>query len=80
MMEVEILCQYCGHKNVTVIYNQKSLEGETCNKCNDKNLIVREVSKSKIDYYEGSPAFPEKEKDSNDCNPDAGWPWGMGGD
>jgi len=79
MMEVEINCQYCGHKTVKVIYNQKSLENETCNRCNDKNLTVKELSKTKVDGYQDSPPFPEK-NDSGNCNPDAGWPWNTGGD
>jgi hypothetical protein len=81
MLEVLIICQYCGHKTTKVIYNQKSLTDETCDKCDDKNLVVKELSKSKIDFYEGCPPFPEKGvKDSESCNPDAGWPWSMGGD
>ena len=78
-MDVVINCQYCGYKTVKVIYNQKSLEDEICSKCGDRNLVIKELSKTKIDSYAGSPAFPEKDKSDN-CNPDAGWPWNTGGD
>lgn len=80
-MTVEIECQYCGYKTTKVIYNQKSLENETCIKCKDSNLIIKDLSKARIDTYQGTPAFPEKGyKDTEDCNPDAGWPWNTGGD
>jgi hypothetical protein len=71
-MILALECLYCGHKWEKNAYNAISLESERCPRCKDSNLKVKELSKSKVDYYVGCPPFPKKEEDS-------GWPWGMGG-
>ncbi len=48
-----------------------------CLKCNDSNVTVEKSSDSKIDYYKGSPPFPQN------GNKDGELDWmlyGVGGD
>jgi hypothetical protein len=59
-MKVHIMCRYCGFKLVKEIYGQSSLENEKCIKCGDRDLDVKEFSKSTVDYYQGCPPFPDK--------------------
>jgi hypothetical protein len=70
MLELLLICSYCGNSWNKLAYSLASIENDSCMVCGDKNLIVKDNSKSKIDYYQGSPAF-EKKKD-----PD--WTWGGG--
>lgn len=60
-MKVQIECTYCGHKWTETVYQKSSVENMTCiwGNCKDSNLIVRDMSVGKIDYYAGSPPFPE---------------------
>jgi len=59
-MKFSMECTYCGHKWVETAYNPETLRGKICphGNCKDKRIIVRDLNSSKIDYYEGSPAFP----------------------
>jgi hypothetical protein len=73
-MKVELHCQYCGYKSEREVFDPKYLKGDRCRKCNDLNLVVRELSAVKIDTYKmdqekkvetfdsyiGCPAFPPK--------------------
>ena len=63
-MIVALECLYCGHKWRELIYNQGSLSGKTCRygTCRHKELKVEDISK-RVDYYKGSPSFPEKNDD-----------------
>jgi len=67
MIEVSLECQYCGHKWIYRAYSKASIDKLKCNKCSDSNLTVRNLSDNKIDYYQGSPAFPQE---GNDFIPD----------
>lgn len=62
-MIVEMTCKYCGHhwqlKNIYRNPNSKII----CAICGDTNIIVRDYEKSRIDYYAGSPPFPEKKSE-----------------
>jgi hypothetical protein len=70
-MQVEIECTYCGHKEQDDVYNQYSLHGRRCKKCKDSNLKFKDLTQTKIDYYQGCPPFPEKKekKASSDDQP-----------
>jgi len=53
-------CEYCGHfwsmENNYRNPNSKII----CQVCGDTNISVKDLEKSKIDYYAGSPPFPKK--------------------
>lgn len=60
MTEATLICKYCNHRWSKVIYNYESLD-KSCPKCGDKDLIVEETNKNKIDYYCGKG--PKKNDD-----------------
>lgn len=62
-MDIELECTYCGHKWEKTIYNKSSIESERCPKCKDASLKVRDLAKTKVDYYKGSPPFPPGKDD-----------------
>lgn len=62
-MRLACICRYCDHKWEKVFLTYMALSSPTCPKCNDKNVSTKEYDKSKIDYYEGAPAFKEKAKE-----------------
>lgn len=64
-MLVDVECTYCGQKWEENVYNQSSLHDMKCKYCKDKNLKFKDKDKSKIDYYQGCPPFPEKPKDDD---------------
>jgi hypothetical protein len=74
-MNVIIICQYCGFNEEKTVYNQNTLVNAKCSKCGDKNVELKDLDKTKIDTYSGSPAFKEPEKEEM-VNPDGdvGWP------
>ena len=61
-MEVQFVCLYCGEK-----WRKKVYAGETaqvkCSICGDRNVDAVELSKYRIDSYQGCPPFEEKKKD-----------------
>lgn len=60
-MTFNLLCKYCGTK-WSLSFNQKSANTNKCGICGDTDLEITTADKSKkIDYYAGSPAFPDKE-------------------
>jgi transcription elongation factor Elf1 len=71
MLNLLLNCTYCGKDWERYVYAMSAIENEKCSKCGDRNFTVRDNSKSKIDYYQGSPPFEiKKDKD---------WTWGNGG-
>lgn len=78
-MDIKLTCTYCDHETVKQVYSIHDLDNETCNKCGDRNLVIKDLAKTKIDTYRGSPPFVEK-KDEEIVTIDSGWPWNMGGD
>jgi hypothetical protein len=75
MLALLLICQYCGKDWQVSVYSMASIQGERCPTCKDQNIRVRDLSKSDIDYYQGAPAFSEKETKSDN------YPWdGSGGD
>lgn len=55
-MDVEITCKYCGYcwTQTITVYHSREFK---CQKCNDKNLRVKELDKSSKDpfgYNKGS--------------------------
>lgn len=59
-MAIQITCTYCG---VSWVEKKTDLNTIKCLKCKDShNLTAKELHKSKIDYYAGSPAFPNYNK------------------
>jgi Zn finger protein HypA/HybF involved in hydrogenase expression len=70
MKRYSLECNYCGYQweeNWLNVNNPPS-----CSKCSDKNLKIKDNSKTKIDYYAGPPPFAKEE--------DPGYPWSSGGD
>lgn len=66
-MEVSFNCTYCDHKWTRNVYSLSGME-EVCPKCKDKNVKYKELSKSKIDYYQGCRPFEEKKEELNDID------------
>lgn len=64
-MQLLLTCKYCDHKWEISTYSD-SVPEEKCSRCGDPNIRVTELSKSKIDAYEGCPPFVDRdEKDPN---------------
>jgi len=61
-MKIEITCTYCGYKIDKEAYNEASVRSLRCSKCNDKNLLFKEIIRERVDYYAGSPPFEEKKE------------------
>lgn len=59
-MLVIIICNYCGLRTEKDIYNKSYLEDYKCTKCGDKDIIVKDASKEKVDQYVGCPEFTKK--------------------
>jgi DNA-directed RNA polymerase subunit RPC12/RpoP len=66
-MDIGLECTYCGHKWEKTFYNKHSIEAERCPRCKDASLKVKDLAKTKVDYYQDSPPFPPKKDD------DGGW-------
>ena len=60
-MELALTCRYCGHKWEKTVYANVHID-DKCPKCDDRNIDVKELSKSKIDTYAGAPEFVKKDK------------------
>lgn len=60
-MRIHLSCTYCGTKWEAFANSKESIEDMKCGICGDSTLEVRDASKmEKIDYYAGSPPFPDK--------------------
>lgn len=59
-MQVRIICAYCDFKWLKNVYTKQSLEDEQCPHCKDKNLIIRDLSEERVDFYKGDKPFPPK--------------------
>lgn len=57
MNRYRLICQYCNHTWEWDYIPNHSL---SCTYCNDKNVRVIDNKVNKVDYYAGSPPFPEK--------------------
>lgn len=80
-MDLQFICRYCDHKWERNVYGTQGLENERCPKCNDLDIQIKDLSKTKIDTYAGAPAFKEKEEETGEL-PGLRWPssWNMGND
>lgn len=59
-MEVDLTCTYCDHKWITFVATKRLLNDLICPKCGDASLKVKNTAEIvKIDYYQGSPPFPD---------------------
>lgn len=57
---VELTCTYCGcHWNDYIPY-RSAIGDLQCLLCGDHQITVRDIESTKIDYYAGSPPFPDK--------------------
>lgn len=56
MNQLEFICEYCNHSWQT---NYKPNQEVYCSVCKDKNIKVIDLARSKIDYYQGCPPFPD---------------------
>lgn len=61
-MVVEMECTYCGQKWQETTMNPTSLVNTRCSKCGDKTIRMKDVTKTKVDYYQGCPPFPAKKE------------------
>lgn len=59
----ELSCYYCGY---SWQINYEPRDTIYCIKCKDKNLRLINIATQKVNYYVGSPPFPEKEKEDPD--------------
>lgn len=57
-MKIHFTCLYCNNKWSETYY--KDPMGVRCYICNDKNLKMAKEDTTTVDYYVGSPPFPEK--------------------
>lgn len=64
-MKFELTCTYCGHVWNEDVYSEYSLNGKKCVKCQDKKIKVKNLTASKVNYYEGAPEFPVSDDDWN---------------
>ncbi len=67
MKRFELSCQYCANR---WFLDYMPNEQPKCDRCNDTNIRVKDLAKSKIDYYQGAPAFEEKTKEIKLEDPD----------
>ncbi len=59
MNEFLLICLYCGYEWVL---NNNPSKYTVCLKCKDKNLTIKDLSRTKVDYYAGSPPFEKKKE------------------
>lgn len=64
MNNYELTCTYCDHKWESNYLDKDKLR---CIRCGDRFIMVINIAKDKIDYYQGSPPFPTTKDD--------GWTW-----
>lgn len=64
-MIIEMECEYCGNKWEAGAIELADIGRPICLKCGDKNIKLKDASKSKVDYYQGSPAFSKKSWSDN---------------
>lgn len=64
-MMVKILCHYCGMDWTCNLYSKSAVGSLKCLRCGDKNLKLIDLDRTKIDYYAGSPPFPDEEKEED---------------
>lgn len=62
MNKFRLTCQYC---NFEWEINYTPQDPLYCGTCSDRNIRIVNLATSKIDYYAGSPPFPEKNDDQN---------------
>lgn len=65
MIRYDFTCTYCNFR-WDAISTPANVYKQSCPKCHDRKLIVREWNRSKIDYYYGAPDFPEPEESNGD--------------
>ena len=59
-MQLRLTCKYCGHCWFDIA-NKIDVDNIRCVKCRDKNITVKRLEDVKIDYYQGSPPFANRE-------------------
>lgn len=59
-MDVDMQCTYCGKKWRLIAQSQWELMNAKCGVCGDKHIKMKDLSKETINYYQGSPPFPNK--------------------
>ena len=60
-MTVHATCRYCGKEWEESNYSEFYLSRLQCRVCKDKNIKLKKIEDSKVDYYVGCPDFPKKE-------------------
>ncbi len=67
-------CNYCDHSWRKQVYSAESAD-KKCLKCDDRNLVVKELDKYRVDAYQGCPEFPEKKKEEITLEDHTGFPF-----
>jgi len=62
-MIVSLKCNYCGCYWERYVPKKSEFRQPSCLKCGDQDISVRDLAKSKVDYYAGAPKFPSEIKD-----------------
>lgn len=69
---IHLTCKYCNNKWIKQIYSNALVNTDCCPKCNDSNIVIKELSDAKIDYYKGCTPFADEKYDQeqilNDWN------------
>jgi transcription elongation factor Elf1 len=60
-MIIGLKCRYCGVKIEMKVKDPSTLKGKRCSVCGDTDFEIKDLTGTKVDYYLGSPPFPDKE-------------------
>lgn len=65
-MQIKGTCTYCGTVEYINMKYEEMLDYIRCSYCNHSKLTFSKVRpEDKIDYYQGSPPFPEKKTEES---------------
>jgi hypothetical protein len=76
-MEILLRCKYCDNTWRLHVYTNSKIEN-TCSRCGDTDITIKELSKSKIDGYLNCPPFEEENKE--ELREDPSFPFWVGTD
>lgn len=62
-MIINLTCLYCNHTWDRYLASKEAASKDFhCLKCKDSNVEIRESKTTKVDYYKGSPPFPQSKE------------------
>jgi len=62
-MQIKFNCKYCGLQWSKEMYNIPPKNTIRCTKCLDRNIEMSRKEDVTIDYYKGSPPFPDPDEE-----------------